>query len=420
MATAAPIALAAPAGATLYAGKFQTGLYGGASLGDVLASGALGDNAADLAGSILLDGVLPAGTLKDAMPGWLSPSAINEWVVVPGGKPSTASGLLPAVPGSMGTTGQRSITDAWGGAFYHGTRFFVHGGGHGDYGGNEVGAIDLADESPTWDLLVERTPVGSIIGGSNYYADGMPTSRHTYYGMKVVESAGVPRMLRFNAWMGFAYNGGGGAADVRTTAVDAFRLDTNAWEPAAFGPVTTITGSSSAVAQDVATGDCFVWHGSNGTIQHYVAATNGCSQVADLAGTEGNGAAMVFDHLNGRLVRFGGSGHGCTYWDVESGTKNTPTLIGPGAATFAGSWAGVSALGIAHDPARNVVYLCKDGALLKVRLSDFYVEPVTSTGVAPVAAANGTWGRFCYIAQMDCVVYLASWLDDLLVMRCGS
>ena len=67
MATAVQIALAAPAGATLYAGKFQTGLYGDVLLGDVFASGALSSNAADLSGSILLDQVLPTGTFGAAL-----------------------------------------------------------------------------------------------------------------------------------------------------------------------------------------------------------------------------------------------------------------------------------------------------------------------------------------------------------------
>lgn len=61
MATAVPIALAAPAGATLYAGKFATGLFGSVDLADVVANGALSSNAADLAGSILLDEMLPTG-----------------------------------------------------------------------------------------------------------------------------------------------------------------------------------------------------------------------------------------------------------------------------------------------------------------------------------------------------------------------
>lgn len=67
MATAAPIALAAPAGATLYAGKFAAGLFGSADLADVVATGALGNNAADLAGSILLDEMLPTGGLGMAL-----------------------------------------------------------------------------------------------------------------------------------------------------------------------------------------------------------------------------------------------------------------------------------------------------------------------------------------------------------------
>lgn len=356
-------------------------------------------------------------------PSWLAAGAVNEWVQVPNGQPSTAGGLAPAVAGSMGA--QSGMVNAWSGAFRYGNKYHIHGGGHEDYGGNEIGAIDISQESPAWDLLVERTPVADLLGGSNYYADGLPTSRHTYYAMGVATVSGVPRMYRFNAWMGFAYNGppaGGGAAGVRTTDVDGFRLDTNAWEPAAFGPVTATTGSESSVCQDAVTGDFFCYHGDNGTIQRYVVASDSCTQVADLTGTEGKGAALVYDSANGRLVRFAGlNGHTCTYWDEGANTKNTPTLIGPNASAITGLVGSNQGWGIAHDTRRNHAYLMTNaGTLLRVRLDDWHVEEIATTGETPSAATNGTWGKLIYFPDLDCIAYLASWTSPLLAMRCGN
>ena len=367
-------------------------------------------------------GVTIYGGRSASLPSWLAAGAVNEWVQVPNGQPSTATGLQPAVAGSMGS--QQYMVNAWNGAFRYSTKYHIHGGGHTDYGGNEIGAIDLNQESPAWDLLVERTAEGDLLGGSNYYSDGLPSSRHTYYAMAVATVASVPRMYRFNAWMGFAYNGVpvGGAADVRTTDVDGFRLDNNAWEPAAFGPVTAITGSESSFAQDPVTGDCFVWHGSDGTIQRYVVATDTCSQVADLTGTDGQGAAMVFDAENQRLVRFAGRGsHKCSYWDVIAGTKNTPTMTGPAASAISGLSGSNHGWGVAHDTGRNMVYLMTNaGTLLRVRLSDWYVEEITETGEVPSAPTNNTWGRLIYFPDLDCIAYLASWTAPLLAMRCGD
>lgn len=366
-------------------------------------------------------GVYAGRAAPSGLPSWLAAGAVNEWLQVPNSQPSTATGLQPAVAGTMGS--QQYLVNAWNGAFRYGTKYHIHGGGHTDYGGNEIGAIDLSQESPAWDLLVERTPVADLLGGSNYYADGLPTSRHTYYAMAVATVGSVPRLYRFNGWMGFAYNGVpvGGSDNVRTTDVDGFRLDTNAWEPAGFGPVTAITGSESSFAQDPVTGDCFVWHGSTNEIQRYVVATDSCSEVADLSGTEGQGAAMVFDSDNQRLVRFAGRGsHKCTYWDVNAGTKNTPTLTGPDASAISGLSGSNHGWGIAHDTGRNAAYLMTNaGVLLRVRLDDWYVEEVATTGETPAAATNGTWGKLLYFPDLDCIAYLASWTSPLLAMRCG-
>ena len=356
------------------------------------------------------------------LPAWLAEAAVNEWVEVPNGQPSLAAGLVPAVAGNMGA--RPGIVNAWCGAFVDQGRFCIHGGGHADYGGNEIGAIDLTVESPAWDLLVERSPVGALLGGSNYYADGLPTSRHTYYAMAVATVGGVRRFLRFNGWMGFAYNGPpvGGAADVRTTAVDGFRFDTGVWEPAAFGPVTAITGSETSFAQDPVTGDCFIWHAGDGTIQRYVVATDTCSRVADLSGVDGGGAATVFDAVAQRLVRFAGRGsHRLSYWTVGSGSRTTPSFTGPAASSLNALSGSNHGCGVAHDTLRNVAYLLDNAATLyRVRLSDFYAEQVTTSGVTAAAPTNNTWGRLKYIAELDAIAYLANWTAPLIAMRCGD
>jgi hypothetical protein len=165
-----------------------------------------------------------------------------------------------------------------------------------------------------------------------------------------------------------------------------------------------------------------VWHGSTNEIQRYVVATDSCSEVADLAGTEGQGAAMVFDSENQRLVRFAGrDSHKCTYWDANAGTKNTPTMTGPNATAISGLTGSNHGWGIAHDTTRNHVYLMTNAAtLLRVRLDDWYVEQITTTGATPTAATNGTWGKLIYFPDLDCIAYLASWTSPLLAMRCGN
>lgn len=355
------------------------------------------------------------------LPAWLATAAVNEWVAAPNSTPSTAPGLVPAVAGSMGS--QSGMVNAWSGAVAYGVEIIGNGGGHEDYAGNEISAYNLF--TGAWRLRIQRTPLASLLGGSNYYADGRPTSRHTYYAMAAANVGGVDRLLRFNGWMGFAYNGpatGGGPADVRTTAVDGFRLDLDEWEPGAYGPVTAITGSETSFAQDPVTGDCFAWHAGDGTIQRYVAATDTCSQVADLTGVDGQGAAAAFDPINQRLVRFAGrASHRLSYWTVGSGSKTTASFTGPAAATLNALTGDNHGWGRAHDTARNVVYLLSNAAVLyRVRLDDFYAEQVTTTGETADAPPNGCWGKLLYFPPLDCIAYLASWTSPILAMRCGD
>lgn len=357
--------------------------------------------------------------LQVGLPAWLQAISVGELASISGTAPSAAARLVPSVAGSMGN--QSRITDGWCGAFLHRTRLCIHGGGHGDYGGNEIPGIDLLDDSPVWDLLIERTPVADLLGGSNYYADGMPTSRHTYYGMFVAQVGGIDKMLRFNANMGFAYNGVpvGGAADIRTLDIDAFNLVTNAWEPAAYGPMPRITGSETAMAQHPVTGNIYVWDTSQ-RISIYDVSSDTATDLADLAGTEGQGAALVVDAVNGRLVRFAGrASGGVVYYPLAGGSKTTPTLTGPGASALTAALSGErQGWGRAHDTARNHVYLYTNlGAIFRVDLANWIVTEITPTGESLNTPTNAWWGRVQYVPSLDIVVSLANWTSEIQVYK---
>ena len=53
-------------------------------------------------------------------------------------------------------------------------------GGHQDYAGNEVTAIDLAADTPAWALLKAGSSFVDVVPDAPYYRDGLPASRHTY------------------------------------------------------------------------------------------------------------------------------------------------------------------------------------------------------------------------------------------------
>jgi hypothetical protein len=368
-------------------------------------------------------GALSAGMLPPSPPppAWLAGAAPHQLITISGTAPSSAAGLVPAVSGSMGN--QRDMVNAWCGGFRYRTRFGIHGGGHDGYGGNEIGDTDLAADSPSWDLLIERTLAANVLGGSNYYADGMPTSRHTYYAMFVANIDGQDKFLRLNGNMGFAYNGApfGGSADVRTTAIDAFTMEGREWEPEEYGPMPRITGSETASAQHPETGNIYVWDTDN-RISIFNVTTKTASDVVDLSGTEGQGAALVVDAVNNRLVRFAGrASGGVVYYPLGGGSKTTATLSGSGASALTSAMSGTQpGWGRAHDTTRNVVYLYTNAStIFRVDLSDFSVTQVTPTGDSLHTPTNNWWGRVQYIPALDVVVSLANWTSALQALRCA-
>src|SRR5262249_34496232 len=104
--------------------------------------------------------------------------------------PNTAwSSLCPnasgARPDVQGQTGCAAVVDAWAGgaADTANNRLIFTGGGHHDYWGNEVYALDL--NSLTIKRLSQASQVPGDASTTNYEAlpDGAPSARHTYGGI---------------------------------------------------------------------------------------------------------------------------------------------------------------------------------------------------------------------------------------------
>ncbi|MET0591842.1 MAG: hypothetical protein ABW133_04030, partial [Polyangiaceae bacterium] len=82
-----------------------------------------------------------------------------------------------------GTSGCSSVINAWSGAAadIDNNQLYIWGGGHDDYHGNEVYALDLA--ALRMKRLNEPSPASAIVGCDDKYTDGLPSSRHTYDGL---------------------------------------------------------------------------------------------------------------------------------------------------------------------------------------------------------------------------------------------
>jgi Right handed beta helix region len=95
---------------------------------------------------------------------------------------------------TWGNIGPAGVIRAWGGAAYDTKRnaFVFNGGGHADYGGNEVYAFFL--EELEWRRLTEPSPMKKLESGQYVTTDGTPVSAHTYDGLEYLPN--VDRIFR--------------------------------------------------------------------------------------------------------------------------------------------------------------------------------------------------------------------------------
>ncbi|WP_026609101.1 right-handed parallel beta-helix repeat-containing protein [Methylocaldum szegediense] len=95
---------------------------------------------------------------------------------------------------TWGAIGPEAVVRAWGGAAYDTKRnaFVFHGGGHTDYGGNEVYAFFLKELA--WRRLTDPSPMKKLESGQYVTTDGTPVSAHTYDGLEYLPN--VDRIFR--------------------------------------------------------------------------------------------------------------------------------------------------------------------------------------------------------------------------------
>lgn len=176
----------------------------------------------------------PAG-----FPSWISSMAVDTWALVPGStmaavNPKNNAAMNPVYPGSPEwyAVGQSAIVGAWNSAAINPITgdVYVWGGGHADYGGNEVYKQSLMSATPNWQVM--RAPSGSIgnritdgaIGAdstSGVYSDGRPRPTHTYNSLVYVPGKG---MAVTNLYYVYANLGGPGKAVYFSDATNDWAL----------------------------------------------------------------------------------------------------------------------------------------------------------------------------------------------------
>src|SRR5216684_1936418 len=176
----------------------------------------------------------------------------GRWYAVPGSRLDQQAGVFPPMPVPEGNPA--NILAAWSGAAYDSKRERVlfYGGGHGDYAGNEVYALDV--NTFRWSRLWGPSP--QILSrqeseGRAEYPDGNPAAVHTYDGLNY-----LPDLDKLWRGGGSLWSGSGGG----TNATWMFDLASNRWQRMADSRV---LGVSVASDYDPVTGHVFAYSDKN-------------------------------------------------------------------------------------------------------------------------------------------------------------
>src|SRR6185295_8404038 len=192
-------------------------------------------------------------------------------------------------------------------------------GGHNDYAGNEVNSIRLSDNAPVWIEARPSTPVSQVVASASHYADGRPTSRHTYYGSVFNEVRG-----RAMTFAGSQYGNG-----FLTSAVDGFNPTSRDWDAANTYPNVPFGCQAAGVVAQPSSGNVFTF--CNWSIDRWNSASNTWTKVIANSSVYGQGAATAFDTRRNRILIVGGTNNERSLLDTTTNAVQGVSFTGPSA-----------------------------------------------------------------------------------------
>ena len=344
------------------------------------------------------------------MPSWRQGIAVGEWRQIAGTALSSAPIAVQTYP-SLGYSGPTSKASAWTG-FAVDTRdssiYSAANGGHMDYAGNEVNRLRLSDDAPAWTEPRPATPVAQTKTNATHYADGRPTSRHSYYGT-VVNELRNRTMLFSGARWGDGYS---------LFNLDGFNLATNDWDPARTYPdaPSADVGPANgwATVSHKGTGDVYAF--TNFNVMRWSNASNSWSRMLSNAAMYGQYAASAVDTKRNRIFVVGGNANDQAVYDIATNTSKKVTLSGSQAGSLSGD-----GNGMVYDVLLDAYLLRKGGAgstVYRINAETFAVDvlPVSGGSQLP-AATNGVWTRFLYVPNLKGVVYFPVYGSGLWFLR---
>lgn len=335
--------------------------------------------------------------------------AIGEWRQIPNSALSSAPIAVKTYP-PLGFTGPASKVAAWCGLAID-TRdsslYSAAGGGHSDYAGNEVNRIRLANDAPVWVEQCASTPSSQVVASTSHYADGRPTSRHSYYGVVCNEVRGRVMLMAGSRY------GDGWQID----SMDGFNLATSNWDPARTWsnvPADVPKYYGASIVEHKSTGDIYAF--ANYRVFKWSNSSNAWSTVVSGGSIYGFEAASALDTQRNRILVIGGLGNDVGLYTLGSSSTQAVSLSGLGASPITST-----GNGMVYDPVLDA-YLVRTpaagGTIYRIDAASFAVSVfATLSGSGIVSAQNGVYRRLLYAPGLGGVVYCPHFTSNLWFLR---
>ena len=303
-----------------------------------------------------------------------------------------------SIQGSMGCAG---VTAAWGGATFDTTRnrLIIWGGGHTDYQGNEVYALNL-ESSTVQRLNNPSLNIPSSCGNSGSMPDGKPVSRHTYNHLAYIAHA--DRL--------FAFGGSGVPCGWMLGDTWTLNLATLQWQrmnPAGPSPEANY---GRVTAYDPSSRKVYI-HDAN-FLYSYTFETNTYARLSSDQPLSQEMTATVDTKRNLFVI----VGDGSVYaYSVGSGSSYVRQTWNTTGATTAvqGNY-----IGLAYDPITDRIVAWNGGNTVYSLNPDSKVWTATTYSGGPgPALSNGTFGRFAYSPASGAFVVVNSVDSNAYALR---
>jgi len=287
----------------------------------------------------------------------------------------------------------KGVIDAWGGGAVDTlrNRLIVFGGGHSDYAGNEIYAVNLL--SSTVQRITNPSPPN--LSGYNIYgdtcpsalSDGAPNSRHSYDGVAYIHD--IDRLFAF-----------GGSLACKTGNGDnvTWMYDFASGHWLRMNPTGTLPRWDLGIVTAYDPNSRKVFVHDNYSLSAYDIATNAFTRLTGDSDFVDIHMTATIDPIRKKLVIVGGgwsSTGGVIVYNIGSGSTYTRESW---ATTGGNAVVNAASPGLAYDPVSDrIIGWAGGNTVYSLNMDTKVWTPITFSGGPGVQGINGTFGRFDYM-----------------------